>query len=77
MDAQNLALALIIVESDDSMVPGNAKHRVPFILTQLWVIIQCSTAPTQLICTYCTNLTNDDVEKEPFHNLQLLDKYLE
>jgi hypothetical protein len=32
MDTQNLALALIIVDFDDSMVPGNAKHRVPFIL---------------------------------------------
>jgi len=39
--------------------------------------MQCSTLPTQLNCTYCTKLTNDDLEKEPFHNLQLLEKYLE
>lgn len=32
MDTQNLALALIVVESDDSKVPENAKHMVTFII---------------------------------------------
>jgi hypothetical protein len=32
MDTENLTLALITVDSDDSIVPGNAKHRIPFIL---------------------------------------------
>jgi hypothetical protein len=35
MDTQNLALTLINVDSDDSMVPGNAKHRMPFILAKV------------------------------------------
>jgi hypothetical protein len=35
MDIQNLALSLFIVNSDDSMILGNAKHTVTFVLAQL------------------------------------------